>query len=130
MRLLRDEEGSAPVEFVLVGVLLTVMVVAVIQIGVSIYVRNVLVDAAVEGAHTAALAGADLADGPARTAAIIERAVGPQYAQDVTVSRTGRLGVETVEVTVRAPFAVLGFIGLPDAVEVTGYAPVESLTLD
>lgn len=130
MRFLRDDRGSAPVEFVMVGTLLTVMVVAVIQIGVAMYVRNVLTDAAVEGAHVAALADGDLVDGTARTVAIISRAVGEQYAGDVQAARTERLGVPTVEITVRAPLAVFGFIGLPDTVEVTGYAPVESLVLD
>ena len=66
-----DEGGASPVEFVLVGTLLTMLTLGVLQLGLAIYVRNVLHDAAVEGAYHAALAGADgftlgVVDGEAR----------------------------------------------------------------
>ncbi|HET8926556.1 MAG TPA: TadE/TadG family type IV pilus assembly protein, partial [Microbacterium sp.] len=55
-RLASDDAGSSPVEFVLVGALLTVLTLAVLQLGLAVYVRNVVHDAAVEGAFHAALA--------------------------------------------------------------------------
>lgn len=121
-----EDIGSAPVEFVLVGSLLTVLTLAVMQFGMAIYVRNVVHDAAVEGAYEAALADSSEAAGAERTRAVITRAIGTEYAQDVTVStdRTGRYPV--VRVTVHAPLPVIGLIGVPGVWEVTGSAPLES----
>lgn len=125
-----DDRGSSPVEFVLVGVLLTALTLGVIQFALVLYVRNVVHDAAVEGAHVAALADTDPGEGVQRTARVIGRAVGDAYAQDVSVQETTALGVPTMEVTVRAPLPLIGFLGVPAALEVTGRAPVESLTAD
>ena len=46
-----DDRGSAPVEFVMVAALLTALTLGVIQLGIVTYVRNVVHDAAVEGAY-------------------------------------------------------------------------------
>jgi Flp pilus assembly protein TadG len=82
-RALRDERGSSPVEFVLVGSLLTVLTLAVLQLGLAMYVRNVVHDAAAEGAHYAALADTSAQDGAARTADVITTAIGAEYAGDI-----------------------------------------------
>jgi TadE-like protein. len=125
--ILDDERGSAPVEFVLVGALLTVLTLAVLQLGLSVYVRNVVHDAAVEGAYHAALADTTLADGEGRTRDIVSRTVGASYASDVTVRETTTLGHDTVEVTVRTTLPLVGLLGIPRMLEVTAHAPVESL---
>ena len=83
-----DDRGSSPVEFVLVGTLLTLLTLGVLQFGLAVYVRNVVHDAAVEGAHHAALADTSLADGADRTRDIVARTVGGEYAHDVDVSET------------------------------------------
>lgn len=120
---LDDEEGSSPVEFVLVGGLLTLLTVAVLQLALAVYVRNVVHDAAVEGAFHAALADTTLAEGAARTRDLIGRAVATSYAEDVTAVERG----ETVRVTVRTTLPLLGLWGSPRALEVTAHAPTESL---
>ena len=120
---LDDEEGSSPVEFVLVGGLLTLLTVAVLQLALAVYVRNVVHDAAVEGAFHAALADTSLADGAARTRDLIGRAVATSYAEDVTAVEHG----ETVRVTVRTTLPLLGLWGSSRALEVTADAPSESL---
>lgn len=120
---LDDEEGSSPVEFVLVGGLLTLLTVAVLQLALAVYVRNVVHDAAVEGAFHAALADTTLAEGTARTRDLIGRAVATSYAEDVTAVEHG----ETVRVTVRTTLPLLGLWGSPRALEVTAHAPSESL---
>lgn len=117
------DRGSSPVEFVLVGGMLTVLTVGVLQLGLGVYVRNVVHDAAVEGAYHAALADNDAADGIAWTRRIIARTVGAQYADRVQARRTG----SDVEVTVRTTLPVIGLVGVPHAMEVTARAPVESL---
>ena len=49
-------------EFTLVGVLLTVLALAVVQLALALHVRNTLLDAAAEGARYAALAGSSDGD--------------------------------------------------------------------
>ncbi|UNK71988.1 TadE/TadG family type IV pilus assembly protein [Microbacterium sp. H1-D42] len=123
---LADERGSSPVEFVLVGALLTALTLAVLQVAFAVYVRNVVHDAAVEGAHYAALADTTPDEGAARTQAVISRAVGPSYAEDVAIGEDGSLGHPSVVVRVRTTLPVLGLIGIPYGLEVEARAPVES----
>lgn len=121
------DRGSAPAEFVLVGGLLTLLTLAVLQLGLAVYVRNVVHDAAVEGAHHAALADVPAAEGVQRTRAVIERAVGPDYAGDIVTGRTSVAGTPAVTVTVRTTLPVVGLLGLPAALEVSASAPLETL---
>ncbi|PRB02296.1 TadE family protein [Microbacterium sp. MYb64] len=90
--------------------------------------RNVVHDAAVEGTHVAALADTEDGEGVRRTELVISRAVGRGYAQNVTVRETAALGVPTMEVTVRTTLPLIGLLGVPSGMEVTGRAPVESFT--
>lgn len=122
-----DDRGSSPVEFVLVGSLLTLLTLAVLQLGLAVYVRNVVHDAAVEGAHYAALADTTVAQGAERTRTIIARAVGDDYAGGVVARETRDLGHDVIEVTVRTTLPLVGLLGIPAALEVTAHAPAESL---
>ncbi len=128
MRALRldDDTGSSPVEFVLVGALLTVLTLAVMQLGLAVYVRNVVHDAAVEGAYHAALADTSLAQGAQRTREVLGRVVGEGYPATVSVGETDRFGYPAVAVTVRAALPLAGLWGLPEALEVEAHAPRES----
>jgi hypothetical protein len=121
-----DDRGSSPVEFVLVGTLLTALTLAVLQLGFAVYVRNVVHDAAVEGAYHAALADTTPDEGVERTRDVISRAVGADYAEDIRIGVSGAPPYETVGVRVRTTFPLLGLIGLPLAMEVEGHAPAES----
>ncbi len=126
MDLFDDERGSSPVEFVLVGALLTVMTLAVVQLGLAVYVRNVVHDAAVEGAYHAALADTSLDEGAARTSDIISRTVGPGFVETIAVREVTELGHPSVEVSVVATLPLVGFLGAARGLEVTAHAPVES----
>lgn len=121
------ERGSAVVEFVLVGALLTVLTLSVLQLGFAIYVRNVVHDAAVEGAYHAALADTDAASGAARAGELITRAVGDGYAHEVQARAARIAGVDSAVVTVRATLPLAGLLGVPRGLEVTAHAPLESL---
>ncbi|WP_036283263.1 TadE/TadG family type IV pilus assembly protein [Microbacterium luticocti] len=121
-----DDRGSSPVEFVLVGALLTVLTLGVLQFGLVVYVRNVVHDAAVEGAYRAALADETVADGVARTRALITRAVGPAYAREVTGDEVVMGGAPAVRITVQAPLPLVGLLGAPRTLEVSADAPAES----
>ncbi|MFJ6534430.1 TadE/TadG family type IV pilus assembly protein [Microbacterium sp. NPDC091662] len=121
-----DDRGSSPVEFVLVGTLLTALTLAVLQVAFAVYVRNVVHDAAVEGAYHAALADTAPEEGADLTREVISRAVGADYAQDIRIDVSGAPPYETVEVRVRTTFPLLGLIGLPLAMEVEARAPAET----
>ena len=121
-----DESGSSPVEFVLVGTLLTLLTLGVLQFGLAVYVRNVVHDAAVEGAYHAALADTSLRDGADRTREIVSRTVGAEYATDVEVRESSTLGQPAVHVDVRTTLPLGGLLGRPRLLEVTASAPVES----
>lgn len=126
-RRLMDERGSSPVEFVLVGTLLTLLTLAVLQLALAVYVRNVVHDAAVEGAYYAALADTAPEEGADRARLAITRAVGAAYADDVSVGVLDEAGQQIVEVRVRTTLPLLGLIGIPYALEVEAHAPMESL---
>lgn len=114
-------------EFVLVGTLLTLLTLAVLQLALATYVRNVVHDAAVEGAYYAALADTAPEEGADRTRLAITRAVGASYAEDIAVSTADEGGQQIIEVHVRTTLPIIGVIGLPYALEVEAHAPVESL---
>ena len=103
---LGEESGSAVVDFVLVGVLVVVVSVALLQLVLGLHVRNVLTDAAGEGARRAALAD--------------------DYVDSVSVTRTQVQGVAVVEVEVGAPLPVLGLLGPRGTLTVTGHAVDEA----
>jgi hypothetical protein len=124
---LQDERGSSPVEFLLVGTLLTVLTLAVLQLAFAVYVRNVVHDAAVEGAYHAALADTGLDEGAERTRDVITRAVGAGYAEEITVVHSERLGYPMIDVRVRTTLPVIGLLGVPRVWEVEAHAPEESL---
>ena len=124
---MRDETGSAVVEFTLVGILLTILTLAVVQLGLALHVRNTVLDAAAEGARFGALADNSLSDGVARATDLITVALGPGYATDVTASTGSYLGHPAVIVTVRAPLPLIGLVGIDDGLEVSGHAAIETL---
>lgn len=122
-----DDRGSSPVEFVLVGTLLTLLTLAVLQLALAVYVRNVVHDAAVEGAYHAALADTDLEEGADRARLVISRAVGEDFVGDVAVGAGDVSGQPVVELRIRTTLPVIGLLGIPFGLEVEARAPMESL---
>lgn len=124
---LADDAGSAIAEFVMVAALLTVLTLSVIQLGLALFIRNTVVDAAAEGARFGALADNSISDGVARATDLITVALGPSYAGDVTASTGSYLGHPAVIVTVRAPLPLIGLVGIDGGLEVSGHAAIETL---
>ncbi|ANJ28803.1 pilus assembly protein TadE [Agromyces aureus] len=122
-----NDRGSAVAEFTMVGVLLTVLALAVVQLALALHVRNTLLDAAAEGARFASLAGSSPSDGVARTRDLIDAAISAEYAQDIAARATSFGGVPAIEIRVRAALPVIGLLGVSDGLEVTGHAPIETL---
>ena len=125
---LSDERGSAVAEFTLVGILLTVLALAVVQLALALHVRNTLLDAAAEGARYAALAGSDERAGH-RAHARPHRGSDLGRVRATTSPRDARRSAAspTVAVTVRATLPVIGLLGVDRGLEVTGHAAVETL---
>jgi len=124
---LSGDDGSAVAEFVLVSAMLTVLTLSVIQLGLALHVRNTVLDAASEGARFAALADNTLADGATRTRDLIATAIGPGYANDVSATRGEYRGHPSAIVTVHTPLPLIGLVGIPDGLEVSGHAAIEVL---
>ena len=121
---LREDRGSAVVEFALVTPLLLLVALAVLQVILALHVRSTLTAAAAEGARAGALAGAGLAIAESRTRDVLGDALGGDAAQDVVASRTRLEGVEVVRVLVTARLPLLGTLG-PTALTVEGHAIAE-----
>ncbi|MBX7445467.1 MULTISPECIES: TadE family protein [unclassified Arthrobacter] len=119
------ERGSAVVDFVLVGGLLTMFFLAVIQLTLVLHVRNTLIDAAASGARYGTLADRDASDALERTRSLIGTALTSSFAEDVSTSETDMQGMRVLEVTVRAPLPVIGLIGPRGVLEVTGHAAIQ-----
>lgn len=110
----------------MVAALLTALTLGVIQLAVAGYVRNVIHDAAVEGAYHGALADTSPAIGAARAAEVITRAIGAGFADDVSARVAVVGGIEVVEVSVRAGIPLLGLWPSDLRTEVSANAPRES----
>ena len=124
---LADDRGSAPVEFVLVGVLLTLVTLSVLQVAFALHIRTTLIDAAAEGARFAALADSSLPAGIERSRELITAALGESYAQSISAGTGAFGGHPVVIITVRSPLPLIGMIGIDDTLEVSGRAALEPL---
>jgi Flp pilus assembly protein TadG len=116
----RDDAGNALVEFVLVSVLVVFIAVGVVQLALTLHVRNILISGASEGAHFAALADRSLAEGQARATSVVHGAL-PGYEIDVTARTTEIAGAPGVAVEIAAPVPVIGLWGA-GAINVEGRA--------
>jgi hypothetical protein len=119
------ERGAAVVDFVLIGALLVLFFVAIVQLALAQHVRNTLIDAAASGARYGTLADRGSADAKDRTVQLITAALTPEFARDVETRETTYQGIRTLEVTVRAPLPVIGFIGPRALLEVKGHAAIQ-----
>lgn len=120
-----EEQGSAVVDFVLVGALLTTFFLAIIQLTLVLHVRNTLIDAAASGARYGTLADRTAADAEQRTRSLIGIALNEGFSEQVTAQEVTVQGMRTLEVTVRSPMPVIGLIGPRDMLEVRGHAAVQ-----
>src|SRR6478609_10705521 len=119
------ERGAAVVDFVLIGALLTLLFLAIVQLTLVLHVRNTLIDAAASGARYGTLADRNDGDAKERTVQLITAALNPDFARDVGTSESTFQGIRTLEVTVRAPLPVIGFIGPRALLEVKGHAAIQ-----
>ena len=126
MRTPRDERGAAVADFAMVSVLVVALFLAVVQLGLALHTRNMLISCASEGARLGARADAVDGEGVARTESLISASLSSRYARHVTSSETVVEGVRVVEVRVVAPVPVLGLLVPDDRLDVVGRAFLES----
>jgi Flp pilus assembly protein TadG len=122
----RQDDGSAVVEFVLVSVLVVVLMLAVVQLGLALHIRNTLVAAAGEGARFAAAADRQPIDGAEHARELIRQSLPDSYAQHVTAREVQASGVTLVEVEVQAELPIFGWLGPSNALRIAGHAMEES----
>jgi len=107
------ESGSAVADFAMVSGLLSLLFLAVFQLGLALHIRNTLISCASEGARYGARANATPQDGVARASQMIRASLADRYADNVTATTTTVDGVQVVQVRIQAPLPVLGPLG-PD----------------
>ena len=101
----RSDRGSAPVEFVLVGVLLTAVALAVLQLAFVAHVRAVAIDSAIAGAAHAALADTEDAEGVTRASELVS--------DGIAATLVRRIDVEDLWINDRPVVAVRITVGVP-----------------
>jgi Flp pilus assembly protein TadG len=112
----RDREsGSAVADFAMVSGLLSLLFLAVFQLGLALHIRNTLIACASEGARYGARADATPQEGVARASQLIRASLSARYADNVTAVTTTVDGIAVVQLRIEAPLPVLGPLG-PDRV--------------
>ena len=116
---LRDDDGAAVAEFPLVSVLIILIALAVIQAALILHTRNTLIDAAVQGAHHAALVGSTPDAGATRAEALIVDRFGESLGAEAVadVDEDG-----TVRVRIEATLPLVGLLGPAAGLQVEGRA--------
>ncbi len=118
--------GAAVADFALVSALVTLLFLAVFQVGLALHIRNTLIACASEGARYGARADRAPEDGVARARQLIQASLADRYADDVSADATTVGGVAVVEVRVSAPLPVLGLLGPDRVVRVGAHAFAEN----
>ncbi|MCL6537019.1 MAG: pilus assembly protein [Acidothermus sp.] len=127
--------GAAPVDFVLVSLLVLPLFVAILQIGLALYVRNTMAACAHDGArYAASWEIVALGDESVRRSAVdhaancIAQSLSGRFARDVVANteyRTedGGAALPVVEVRASTDVPLVGFLGRgPRMIRVTGLA--------
>ena len=126
------DDGSAVVDFALVGGLLSLVFLSIVQLGLVVHVRNTLIDCAAEGARYGARAGRAPADGIARTRELVALELSADYEtrlSEVSAAVVERSGVAAVVVRITAPLPLVGLAGPAGELTVEGHAFAEQPTL-
>jgi Flp pilus assembly protein TadG len=125
-RHLRDDRGSAMVEFALVAPLLIGLALVVVQVALVLHVRTTLTAAAAEGSRAAAMAGSSVHMGEQRTRAVLSGNVAESVIESVEVGTMVDAGVAYSQVTIHARLPLLGLLG-PTAMSIRGRSIQEHL---
>jgi Flp pilus assembly protein TadG len=115
------------VEFVLVSVLVTTLALVVLQVGLTLHERNLLVAAAADGARYAANADRTDEEGAQRAREAVRGGLSAAIADAADVAAApdpAQPGV--VQVTISAPVPIVVFLATPFRLTVRGHALEEA----
>ena len=124
------DRGAAVVEFTLVSVLLVFLFLLIMQIGLVLHARNVLVSAAQDGARFAANADRSPQDGVARTTESISETLGAELAGRMVVTplpASAADGLPVVGIRVSGPLPFVFAPAGPLRITVEGHALEEGV---
>lgn len=120
MRQVHGDGGNVVAESAMIIALVTLLCGTILQLGVVIYTKNTMMDAASEGARHAALADRNLEDGQRRTSELLSAAVPLADNAAIDISKQVEEGMIVVTVTHKVP--MLGFLAGPIPLSVTAQA--------
>ena len=103
----------------MVAVLIVMIALLVIQAALIVHTRNTLVDAAVQGAHHAALAGSTPQDGAERAQRLVDERFGRGLDAETSAVQDDD---GTIRVQVSATLPLVGLIGPTGGLSVEGRA--------
>lgn len=103
----------------MVAVLIVMIGLLVVQAALIMHTRNTLVDAAVQGAHHAALIGSSPQDGAERAERLVDERFGAALAAESTAVQAPD---GTIRVQVTATLPLVGLFGPSGALSVEGRA--------
>jgi Flp pilus assembly protein TadG len=102
------DRGSATVEFVGVGTLVTALALGILQVGVIAHVRAVVTDSAIAGAAYAALADSTLDAGADRARVFATEGIASDLVTGVSATRTTVAGKPVAVVTMNYRIPTIG----------------------
>lgn len=109
----------------MVSAVVSLMFATVLQLGYALHVHNTATAHVIEGAREGARSGSSTDQGVARTRELLGTTLPGRYGTQVTSNRTVVGGVEVVQVSARLPVPLLGPLGPPGSMTVTGQAFAE-----
>lgn len=119
------QRGSSTVEFTLVSVLVVLLFLIVVQVGLVLHTRTVLVAAAQEGARYGANADRGPADAERRALQVVADALSPEVAARLDRPRARLVdldGAPVLQVTLAGPLPLVLLPAGPVRLTVTGSA--------
>lgn len=105
----RDDTGAAAVEFVLVTLLVLALFLLVVQVGLVLHTRNLLVAAAAEGARYGANADRTDSDGAVRALQVVDQSLPGRIADSADARAVPRADPAVVDIEVSSDLPVLVF---------------------
>ncbi|MCW2598963.1 MAG: pilus assembly protein TadE [Frankiales bacterium] len=125
----RGDDGAAVVDFVLVSVLVLALFLLVLQVGLVLHVRNVLVASAAEGARYGAAADRSPNEGAVRANQAVAQALGDRVAGTMAcrpVEGGTVEGAPVVDIRCTGPLPLVFLPAGPLTITVHGHALEES----
>ncbi|WP_151526254.1 TadE/TadG family type IV pilus assembly protein [Serinicoccus kebangsaanensis] len=126
MRGAAPDRGAAAAEFAMLAALVSVLMLAVVQLAFGLHLHNTATAHVVEGARVGARADSTPADGARRAQELMASSLpGGAQGVEVTASRVVVGGVAVVEVSARLRLPIVGPLGPGQQMSVVGQAYAE-----